>query len=172
MSQGRPWDGARDPNCDYFDDVMGDNDTVGIFQGGAMERREKVAKKKTREGLQTALDCRYCNASCKVMFEWPELFIVAMLPTTSQLWQGGLLPQGWKHSEVNGSVYPEVPCNKCGGIIGVHFTPDIAQREIEGAIKSGVISEQWLQQQPAVASLLGQVGQAQQALQQQQHPGG
>lgn len=172
MSQGRPWDGARDPNCDYFDDVMGDNEGVGIFQGGAMERREKIAKKKTREGLQTALDCRYCNASCKVVFEWPELFIVAMLPQTSRFWQGGLLPPQWAHSDVNGTVFPQVPCNKCGGIIGVHFTPDMAQREVESAVKSGIISEEWLAAQPAVAALQAQLHQAQAAVQQQQQHGG
>lgn len=172
MTMGRPWDGQRDPNADYFDDYMGDNEAPGMF-GPGMKDYDRVQVQKNRQGLTCRFHCRGCSADVVLDVEWHELYVVSMMPVTSDLMGGGnpILPPQWTLSDVNRSAYPAMKCNKCGALCALHFTPGECRREIESAIESRILGEQQLRAHPAVAGILDMLRRADAAQQQAMQQG-
>ncbi len=166
MTIGRPWDGPRDPNCDYFDDYMGDNEAPAIF-GPGMKDYDGVRTQKSRQGLQSRFHCRACSLDVVLDVEWHELFIISMMPVTEQISGQPLVPQNWTISEVNRAAYPNMHC-RCGALCALMFTPLECQKEVETAIASRVLDEQQLRAHPAVQAIHNMIMEARQRAQQAQ----
>lgn len=167
MTMGRPWDMPRDPNADYFDDYMGDNEAPSMF-GPGMKDYDRVQVEKTRQGLAARFHCRGCSSDVRLDVEWHEIYVVSMMPVTADLMGGNpIVPPEWTLSEINGTAYPAMKCGKCGALCALHFTPAECRREIETAIESRMLSQQALMAHPAVRHILGMIHQAEQAQQNQ-----
>lgn len=149
MADGGMFRGSRVQGADYFDDVMGDNEIPEMFRGGGMESLEKVVAHSTPEGMMLDMHCRPpgCGAQKGVLVGWPELFIIAHLPQT------GIRPQGWRRSEVNHAVVPELACSRCGAPVAPVITHDWAQKQIDAALQAGHTSMEALRSDPQVQRL-------------------
>lgn len=167
MSDGGQYRGPRSTGCDYFDDIMGDNDVPAIFQTpqGGMGAYESVRPESTPEGIVVHMFCRPpgCGNGRNVTITWAELFIVAHAPQT------GVLPDGWARSEVNAACYPMLEC-RCGQPIAPMIAPDWAMRQVNSALSQNLTNMQAIGADPQVMRLRQQAAYAQQ--QQQMPPGG
>lgn len=163
-NDGGPYKGDRAQGVDYFDDIMGDNSIPAIFDtdmgGGGMRDYEKVSSHASKSGVKVNMHCRACPAPAEIDIDWTELFLVAMAP------RSGILPQGWRRSEVNQAAYPELRCN-CGAICAPIITPDWAQKQLDAALRGGLITSQQLAADPQVRHVQGMLSQAAAARQQQ-----
>ncbi len=149
------WQGSREPNAEYFDDVMGNNEDTGIFTGSdGMQDYDGLKPSKTREEVTVKMHCRMCNNGLVVGIEWPELYLIATSPQT------GLLPRGWQRSAKNAAAFPaDIKCGgPCGGAaIPLMVPPDWAKQQIANAINQNLITEEWLMAQPPVQALLAEM---------------
>lgn len=156
MTTGGRFRGDRVKGADYFDDKMTDNAHAGIFTGfDGLEDYDNVAVHPMQDGVNVSMHCRACNKQCNVLLEWPELFIAANAPET------GVKPPGWEYSNVNKALYPDLKC-QCGATAAPIVTPDWAGRQIQGALQSGLLTEEQLRRDPRVQQVNTIVRQRQQ----------
>ena len=170
MSDGGLYRGHREDGCDYFDDVMGDNDVPAIFAtpGGGLGEYESIKTEATPDGMAVRMHCRPpgCGQPRGIEITWAELFIIANAPQT------GILPDGWARSETNASCYPAIQC-RCGQPIAPMISPGWAGRQLNDALQANQTSQQALAQDPQVQRLQTMMrggGGQQQPMQQQQGP--
>lgn len=154
MADGGKYKGPRDERGDYFDDIMGDNSIPEIFDGPGMRDYENVSARATQKGPVIDMHCRVCSRGARIQIEWGELFIAAHTPKT------GIMPAGWKRSDVNAALYPDLTC-QCGGDCAPMITPDWAAQQVEAALQSGVLTEQALANDPQVQAVNAAVQQRQ-----------
>lgn len=138
--------GAREPNVDYFDEFFeADNNPAGqgILKGGGLGQYENLREAMSPEGLNIKMACRKCGKDHMVTLEWEELFVCGANSPDSGL----LLPSGWRYSENNGSLYPELRCSKCGAdeALCPHVTPDECRRHVNAALSRGFIDPRAVQ---------------------------
>jgi hypothetical protein len=146
MADGGKYKGPRDGRADYFDDYMGDNAPPAIFDGDGMRDYDAVRSTATQKGIVVDMHCRACSKSARIELEWPELFVVGHADQTD------ILPAGWKRSAPNGAAYPEVKC-ACGAVCSPVVTPDWAAKQVEAALKSGLLSRETLASDEGVQQL-------------------
>lgn len=156
-NDGGPFRGQREHNVDYFDDIMGDNSAPAIFDGGVAKQGgirnyDGIQEKTTAAGVEVMMHCRACNLENKISIPWTELYIVAHAP------QSGLLPQGWRRSDVNMAPYPETFC-PCRTLCAPIVQPDWAARKVDSALRAGLITHQGLMSDPAVMALAQRMAQ-------------
>jgi hypothetical protein len=154
-NDGGPYQGPRDPNVDYFDDIMGDNSPPTIFDGDGFRDYEAIKWVPNAQGLSISMHCRACPRPCRIDVTWPELFVVSHAPRTN------VLPQGWVKSEVNGAPFPNVRCNNCGAVCAPIITPEFAQKRVDAALRAGLTNQQTLIQDPQVRHIASLMAQAQ-----------
>lgn len=129
--------GQRERGVDYFDDILGNNDKAGVFEGGGVEDYEGLKETVDSEGLRIRINCRRCNLPHDLTLEWKELFIVGSNGPGKAL----LKPRGWQYSENNGSLYPaDVLCGKCRAPLCPQVTPDEARQRVNDAISRNLVS--------------------------------
>lgn len=131
--------GPRQPGADYFDDYMENND-VGIFNGSdGFQSYDSLRARLGSEGDQINMLCRSCGRRTVVTVTFPELIAIAH----------SMAPEGWKPSEENGTIYPEL-VHDCGEKMSPpHYTPDEARKKIVLAAENGWISGEDVQRQEA-----------------------
>ncbi len=155
-NDGGPFKGQRIAGVDYFDDIMGDNSIPAIFDtdlgGGGMRDYEKVSATPNAQGIEVNMHCRACPMPAKIDIDWAELFLVAMAP------RSGVLPDGWRRSEANAAAYPDLRCN-CGAVCAPIISPDWAQKQIDAALRGGLLNIQVLQNNPQVRQVQGLLNQ-------------
>jgi hypothetical protein len=146
-NDGGPYKGQRERGIDYFDDIMSDNSIPAIFDtdlgGGGMRDYEKVSSQPNQSGVTVHMHCRACPSPAEIHIDWTELFMVAMAPRSQ------MLPQGWRRSEVNQAAYPDLRCN-CGATCAPIITPDWAQKQVDAALRGGLVTPQQLAADPQV----------------------
>ncbi len=151
-NDGGPFRGQRDRSVDYFDDIMGDNSIPAIFEGsidqagGGMRNYDGIKATPTAEGMVIKMHCRSCPLENEITIPWTELFVVGHAP------RSGILPRGWKASEVNMALYPETHCS-CRTLCAPIVAPDWAARKVDAALKSGLITQQMLWADPEVQAV-------------------
>lgn len=157
MADGGMFRGSRLEGADYFDDVMGDNTVPEMFRGGGMESLEDIKAHPSAQGMILDMHCRPpgCGAQKRVIVEWPELFVIAHLPQT------GMIPPGWRRSDVNHAVVPELACQRCGAPVAPVITHDWAQRQLNAALQRGLTTPAELNADPRVRGLAQALQQAQ-----------
>jgi hypothetical protein len=132
--------GARVAGADYFDDLNQEGqENPGIFKGGGLSGYEGVSEYLGPEGIEVKMQCRQCGRECIVTLEWEELFVCGSNGPGLSL----LLPNGWRYSENNGTMYSANQC-RCGAKEGFcpHVTPDECRRHVQAAIARGLVSRQ------------------------------
>ena len=136
--------GSRVEGGEYFDDLLGDNDSAGIYQGMGLANFESVKERITPGGPANKLQCRLCGNEVILTPEWEEIYYVSQNgPHQPAI----VLPQGWQRSEVNYDCFNEVACPKCGGKgLAIHYDPEDARRLVKQAIQMGFINPQQEQQ--------------------------
>lgn len=119
-----------------------------------MESFEKIRSYPTAAGMVLEMHCRPpgCGKQEQVTVSWPELFIISHAPQT------GILPTGWRRSEVNQGAVPELPCPRCGTPIAPVVTPTWAKSQLENALQRGLTSPQMIAADPQVAQLQARLG--------------
>lgn len=149
MADGGVYRGNRVDGADYFDDVMTDNTVPEMFRGGGMESLEDVKSQASPAGMILDMHCRPpgCGSKKRVIVEWPELFIISQLPKT------GAAPPGWRRSDINNAVIPELTCQRCGAPVAPVITYDWAHRQLNAALQQGLTSVQALNADPRVQQL-------------------
>jgi hypothetical protein len=166
MADGGIYRGSREQGADYFDDVMGDNETPEMFRTamGGIGEYEGVKTSASPQGILITMHCRPpgCGKPRQALVTWGELFVIAHAPQTN------ILPSGWRISEVNHAPVPELQCN-CGQPFQPVCPPDWAYRQVNLALQGNVITQQQLLADPVVRQVQGSMQQAQQ---QQQPQGG
>lgn len=151
-NDGGPFRGQRERNVDYFDDVMGDNSVPALFDGsidqsgGGMRNYDGMKVTPTPEGIDVRMHCRACPLENVITLSWPELFIV------SHAARSGMLPAGWKRSDVNMGAYPETHCS-CRTLCAPIVTPDWAAQKVNAAMQSGLITQEVLLKNQEVQAL-------------------
>lgn len=133
--------GAREAGVDYFDDVLGDNKTAGVFQGMGINDYDRMDQSINPDGVTVRMNCRACNKRGDVTVSWEELYYVGSNGGGQPL----VLPQGWSKSDENLDCYVRLPCGRCReahGGFAPHFTPDEAKSLIQQAANSGFINQQ------------------------------
>jgi len=153
MPQGGIYRGNREPNVDYFDDIMGDNSVPTIFSGSGMEQLESIQATSNPQGVMVDMMCRPpgCGKPVKILLEWPELFIAAHAPAT------GIVPYGWERSEENMMPYPRMNCSRCGNLIAPMVPPQWAKRQVDSALEAGLITQEELLANPVVQQWYAEV---------------
>lgn len=154
MSDGGVFRGAREKGMDYFDDIMGDNTVPAIFDGDGFKNFDSMKTEPTPEGMAIKMHCRACHLEAELLLSWAELFIVAHAP------RSGLLPSGWKRSEVNRSAYPEINC-RCDTLLPVNIEPEWAAHQVDAAQRAGLLTPDMLRADPQVQALQQRMAQQQ-----------
>lgn len=131
--------GARDPRCDYFDDIMGSVDEAGIFNtdhpAEGIRDFENVQVQRERGGLRINVPMRHQSGRGDLLVSWGELYVIAECPKT------GILPPGWQRSELNRAAFPdEYP--------PLVIAPDWARNQLKRAADDGVLVASDLQADP------------------------
>lgn len=139
--------GHGDPNVDMFEDVVGDNDQQGIYEGEGLRHFERVKQDISAEGPQNKLVCHVCGKEFILTPSWEEIFYVAQNGPNQPL----VLPAGWYRSNVNYDCYHSRNCGRCGEPgINIHYEPEEARRLINQAVQARFVSmgqmQQWKQQ--------------------------
>lgn len=136
--------GARDPRCDYFDDIMGSVEEAGIFNtdhpAEGIRDFENVQVQREREGIRANVPMRHQSGRADLLITWGELYVIAEAPKT------GVLPQGWSRSEVNRAAYPDV-------YPPLMVAPDWAQNQLKRAVNDGLLHQADLESDPNVQML-------------------
>jgi len=148
--------GQREQGVDYFDDVTGNNDKAGVFEGAGIDDYEGVKETVSPDGVKVRMNCRKCNQAHEVTLEWQELFVVGSNGPGRSL----LTPTGWQYSQNNGTLYPTtVTCRKCREPLCPQVTPDEARSRVNDAVSRSLIPmgavQQWNDQVTAWRSQAG-----------------
>jgi hypothetical protein len=131
------------PDWDMFDDVVGDNDQAGIYDGAGLRHYENVSERTTPEGPENKLVCRLCGKEVVLTPSWEEIFYVAQNGPNQPL----VLPAGWWRSDTNFDVFHTRKCPRCGEEgIHVHYDPENARALVKQAVQMGFIQMGQLQQ--------------------------
>jgi hypothetical protein len=155
-NDGKPFDGPRIDNVDYFDDIMGDNSAPAIFDGQGFQQYERVQATPNKNGIMILMPCRACGRDKRIDITWPEVFIVAHAPRTN------IIPNGWDKSQINQAPYPKLSCDSCQALCGPIIQPDWAMQRIDGALRAGLVSPEALQQDPQVRFVAAAIARQQQ----------
>jgi hypothetical protein len=134
------------PDWDMFDDIVGDNDQAGIYDGQGIRHYEGLQERTTPEGPAAKLVCRLCGKEVVLTPEWEEIFYVAQNGPNRPL----VLPAGWWRSDTNFDCYTSQRCPRCGEDgIHIHYDPEDARTLINQAMQMGFVTmpqvQQWKQ---------------------------
>jgi len=126
-----------EPQWDLFEDIVGDNNQAGIYDGQGIRHFENVRENVTAEGPDNKLSCRLCGKEVILTPSWEEIFYVAQNGPNQPL----VLPGGWRRSDRNYDCYHSRGCPRCGEEgIHVHYDPQDARLLINQAVQMGFVT--------------------------------
>jgi len=132
----------------HFQDVEGELNGLGMFEGGALAQHSSVRAKPDKDGYVLTEYCDSCGTQNNITIPWSEVMFLA----------NGVTPQGFRYDM--GRLVIDLPCKQCAKYeLHSAVTPDEAARWAKAAIAAGVLNigqaQAWEAQAKSIRARMG-----------------